>query len=203
MDSSKATVYVVDDDKAVRKGLSLLIRSVGMNVHVCAGVQEFFRLYDPDVTSCIVLDVRMPGMSGLELQEKLVSQKIHIPVIFISGHGDVPMAMRAVKMGAVDFIEKPFREQALLESIQNAIAMDTNRRRKTRDVSETKKRIKSLTAREREVMNGIIEGKPNKTIAYDLDLNKKTVEYHRSNVIKKMGADSVAGLVLLISKADE
>ena len=149
MDSSKATVYVVDDDKAVRKGLSLLIKSVGMNVHACADVQEFFGIYDPNVTSCIVLDVRMPGMSGLELQEKLVSQKINVPVIFISGHGDVPMAMRAVKMGAVDFIEKPFREQVLLESIQNAIALDVSRRRKMRDVSETKKRIKSLTTRKK------------------------------------------------------
>ena len=203
MDSSRATVYVVDDDMAVRKGLSLLIKSVGMNVHTCEDAQGFLGLYDPDKPSCVVLDVRMPGISGLELQEKLVSQKINVPVIFISGHGDVPMAMRAVKMGAVDFIEKPFREQALLESIQNAIAMDVNRRRKIQDVAETKKRIKSLTAREREVMNGIIEGKPNKTIAYDLDLNKKTVEYHRSNVMKKMGVDSVAGLVLLIFKANE
>lgn len=198
---SEPTVFVVDDDRAVRGAISRLLKTVGLQTKTFDSAQGFLDSYDRDCPGCLVLDVRMPGMSGLDLQETLSAEKISIPVIIITGHADVPMAVRTMKMGAVNFIEKPFSDQLLLDSIQQAIAKDAESRQVGVERAEVNERIAGLTPREREVMDLVASGKTNKNIAFDLKLSQKTVEFHRANVMKKMGVETVVDLVrLLIDK---
>jgi len=189
------TVFVVDDDQAVRDSLRWLIESINLNVEIHGTAQAFLAACDPTRSGCLVLDVRMPGMSGLDLQENLVTHGISLPVIIITGHADVPMAIRAMKAGAYDFVEKPFNHQALLESIQKAIAHDANTRRRSELWSETEVRITTLTPREREVMDWVVAGRSNKQIALNLGVSTKTVEAHRANMMGKMAADALSKLV--------
>ena len=195
MKNATPTIFVVDDDDAVRDSLSDLIDSVGLEVATYPSAHEFLGDYDNAQRGCLVLDIRMPGMSGLELQERLNERGSALPIVFITGHGDVPMAVEAMKRGAVDFIQKPFRDQELLDRIN--LALEQNRRR--RAAEETKQdiaeRISSLTRREREVMDMVIQGKANKVIAIDLGLSQRTVEVHRAHVMDKMRARTLAELV--------
>lgn len=193
--SEKQTVFVVDDDAAVRDSLSWLIKSVGLNVETFGSAQEFLEVNPANRAGCLVLDVRMPGMSGLELQEKLTAQKVAMPVIIITGHGDVPMAVRTVKSGAFDFIEKPFNDQALLDRIQQALEKDAQLRREACDRQEIQKRLAKLTPRERQVMDMVVAGNPNKIIASKLEISCRTVEIHRGRVMEKMCANSLSDLM--------
>ncbi len=193
--NEEPTVFVVDDDPAVRKSLRWLIESVGLNVSTFGSANDFLDALRPGQCGCLVLDVRLPGISGLELLEKLSDRDGNLPVIVITGHADVPMAVRAMKYGAVDFIEKPYSDQILLERIQQAMADDARERQGQADVEAIRKRADSLTTREQEVMQMVVAGKANKQIASDLDISQKTVEVHRARVMSKMSANSVAALV--------
>ncbi len=191
----KQTVFVVDDDAAVRDSLSWLIKSVGLNVETFGSAQEFLNACTPNRAGCLVLDVRMPGMSGLDLQEKLAGQRIFLPVIIITGHGDVPMAVRTVKSGAFDFIEKPFNDQVLLDRIQQALEKDAEQRIHQAEHDEISRRIGKLTPREKEVMDMVVGGNPNKIIASELGISCRTVEIHRGRVMEKMQANSLSDLM--------
>jgi FixJ family two-component response regulator len=193
------TVYVVDDDPQVRESLKLLMRSVGFRTEVFGSAEDFLESYRDDggPPRCLVLDVRMPGMSGLGLQEKLVAARIDIPIIMITGYGDVSMAVKAMGAGAVDFIEKPFSRQALLTRVQEAIDRDAGRRHRDTQQANVAQRLASLSHREREVMNLLIAGDHSKQIAAKLNIGEKTVAKHRARVFEKMRIDSVAGLVHL------
>lgn len=195
--SGEQTVFVVDDDAAVRDSLSWLIKSVGLKVETFGSAQEFLAAVDKKKAGVVVLDVRMPGMSGLELQEKLGTEKILLPVIIITGHGDVPMAVRAVKSGAFDFIEKPFNDQVLLDRIQQALKRDVETRKVEGHRSEVSKKLALLTPREREVLELVVAGNPNKVIAAQLGISCRTVEIHRGRVMEKMEANSLSDLVRL------
>ncbi|NNF18108.1 MAG: response regulator transcription factor [Gammaproteobacteria bacterium] len=188
-------VYVVDDDAAVRDSLGFLFSSVDLKHHTFASAQDFLTAFQPDLAGCLVLDIRMPGMSGLELQEELNTRGSTLPVIFITGHGDVPMAVEAMRHGALDFIQKPFRDQELLDRVNTAL--DTNKRVRTDNLetSQLRKRYESLTSREKEVFAKVANGKANKVIAYELGVSQRTVEIHRSHVMEKMAARSLANLV--------
>ncbi len=190
-----ATVFVVDDDQAVRSSLDMLIRSVGMSVVAYPGAREFLDGYDPEQPGCLVLDVRMPGMSGLELQRKLRDGGVDIPVIIITGHGDVPIAVRAMKDGAVEFLEKPFSKQILLEHIREAIQRDKERRLAQMRLTDIASRLDRLSKRERQVMDLIVAGKVSKEVAVELGISKKTVDVHRARVMQKMEAGSLPELV--------
>lgn len=194
------TVFVVDDDEAIRKALSLLLKSVNIISETYESAQEFLDAYDPSRPGCLVLDVRMPGMSGLDLQKHLADKGITIPIVIITGHGDVPMAVEAVKMGAVEFIEKPFRDQVLLESVQKGINLDAELRVDAAERAKIAERLDQLTTREKQVMELVVAGKPNKAIASELELSQKTVEFHRAHVMEKSGANSVAELVRMALK---
>jgi len=194
-ESEQAIVYVVDDDQAVRESLKWLIESINLRVCCYKSAQAFLDQCPPDAHGCLVLDVRMPGMSGLELQEKLTSVGIHLPVLIITGHADVPMAVRALNAGAHDFIEKPFNDQVLLDRIQTAIQADGDQRDKQHQINRIVQRVGTLTKRERQVLEGVVDGKPNRIIAEDLELSEKTIEVHRSRLMKKMEAESIAHLV--------
>lgn len=202
MTSKQPNVFVVDDDQAMRSSLKWLIESVGMRVETYATADEFIQNYYPGRAGCLLLDVRMPGMSGLELQEHFLKHQINIPIIIITGHGDVPMAVRAMKSGAVDFIEKPFNDELLLESIRNALALDTEQRKTQAERAEIATRLANLTPREHEVMEMVTAGKANKEIAQALGVSAKTVEAHRSRVMEKMQADSLADLVKMAVAAN-
>jgi RNA polymerase sigma factor (sigma-70 family) len=191
------TVFVVDDDQAMRGSLQWLIESVGMKVQTYESAQAFLDAYYPGRAGCLLLDVRMPGMSGLELQEYLVRREIRLPVIIITGHGDVSMAVKAMKAGAVDFIEKPFDDEELLNSIRNAVQHDEKRRALRARRADIAARMAELTPREHEVMAMVTDGKSNKEIATSLGVSAKTVEVHRARVMDKMRADSLAELVRL------
>jgi FixJ family two-component response regulator len=193
--SKQATVFVVDDDQAMRNSLKWLIESVGLKVKTYASADEFINDYYPGRAGCLLLDVRMPGMSGLELQEQFVEQQIKIPIIIITGHGDVPMAVRAMKAGAVDFIEKPFNDELLLESIRNALIKDVDQRNVQSARADIATRLAHLTPREHEVMEMVTSGRANKDIAKTLGVSSKTVEAHRARVMEKMQASSLAELV--------
>ncbi len=193
--SSEQTVFVVDDDAAVRDSLSWLIKSVGLNVESYASAQDFLDALDPKGRGCVVLDVRMPGMSGLELQEKLVADDVSVPVIMLTGHGDVPMAVRAVKAGAFDFIEKPFNDQVLLDRIQQALKQEQQTRQVEEQRAQVVSRLALLTPREREVLSWVVSGNPNKVIAAQLGISCRTVEIHRGRVMEKMQARSLSELV--------
>jgi len=200
--SKTETVFVVDDDQAMRKSLKWLIESVGMQVESYASADEFIRNYYPGRSGCLLLDVRMPGMSGLDLQEQFIRQNIKIPIIIITGHGDVPMAVRAMKAGAVDFIEKPFNDEFLLDSIRKALALDVQQRTFQAQRAEIATRLAHLTPREHEVMEMVTNGKSNKEIANQLGVSTKTVEAHRARVMEKMEASSLAELVRMVMAAN-
>ena len=191
-------VFIVDDDQAIRSSLKWLIESVGLRVETFPSADEFIRAYYPGRAGCLLLDVRMPGMSGLELQEHFARNQINIPIIIITGHGDVPMAVRAMKAGAVDFIEKPFNDELLLESIRNALAMDQRLREVQSQRAEIAARLAQLTPREHEVMEMVTEGRSNKEIATSLGVSAKTIEAHRARVMEKMQAGSLAELVRMV-----
>jgi len=199
----KPQVFIVDDDQGVREAIKILMRSIGVGSETFPSADDFLKAHSPDMSGCIVLDVRMPGMSGLELQEQLVSLGSTLPIIFVSAHGDVPMAVEAVKAGALDFVQKPFRDQELIDKIQVAFTENARVREKLRDRSRITERIASLTPREHEVMEMVVEGKANKVIAIDLGLSQRTVEIHRARVMKKMEADSVSQLVQFVIRARE
>ena len=192
------TVFVVDDDEAVRGSLRLLLKSVGLAATTLPTAQEFLAKYDPEQPGCLVLDVRMLGMSGLELQEQLNVRGAIIPVIFITGHGDIPMAVDAMQQGAFDFLQKPFRDQDLIDRIQRALAKDKANRAELSQRSRVREHFESLTPREREVLTLVTSGKPNKIMAADLGVSQRTVEIHRARVMEKMHASSLAQLVRMM-----
>jgi len=200
---NNATVFVVDDDEAMRQSLQWLIGSVGMKVESYDSADAFLKDYYPGRAGCLLLDVRMPGMSGLELQEYLNQHEIRLPVIIITGHGDVHMAVRAMKAGAVDFIEKPFNDEALLDAIRNALLLDEKRRDDQREKAHISQLIELLTPREREVMAMVTEGRSNKEIANELGVSAKTVEAHRARVMEKMQAGSLAELVRMCMRVNQ
>jgi two-component system, LuxR family, response regulator FixJ len=198
IDNKKAkgpTIYVVDDDDSMRQAIALLLRTVGYHPIVFSRPGDFLAKYDSNIHACVVLDIRMPEMSGLEIQQELIRSGAILPVIFITGHGDIPMAVQAMKDGAFDFLTKPFRDQDLLDRINNALKQDAESRAAIEKHADLRRRMESLTPREREVLDLIVEGKANKVVAIDLGLSERTVEIHRANVMEKMGARSVAHLV--------
>lgn len=194
-DTSNSTVYIVDDDQAIRHAMELLMRSVGLNYEIFHSGDDFLSEHNNDRAGCLVLDIRMPGLGGLELQEKLNELGCTLPIIFITGHGDVPMAVEAMQKGAVDFIQKPFRDQELLDRIGEAIKADQERRSAREEQTVVRSRMEKLTNREREVLDLVVTGKPNKVIAYELGVSQRTVEIHRARVMEKMEAKSLADLV--------
>jgi len=196
-------VYLVDDDEAIRDSLALLLQSVGLDHAVFASALAFLDAYDRNRHSCLVTDIRMPGLSGLELQQRLNEQRAEIPVIFITGHGDVPMAVNAMKSGAADFIQKPFRDQDLIDRIHNALARDQEARKWRAEESVIRDRIALLTPREVEVMQRVVRGQANKVIAMDLGVSQRTVELHRARVMHKLEMRSLAELVSAIGKINE
>lgn len=191
-------VFVVDDDESVRGSLRFLLRSVGLESHAFGSAAEFLAAYDPDQPGCLVLDVRMPGMSGLELQQELNVRGATIPVVFITGHGDIPMAVEAMQHGAHDFLQKPFRDEELIERVQRALAKDAKTRAGLKAHESIRERLDSLTPRERQVLALMARGKPNKIMAYELGVSQRTVEIHRARVMEKSGASSVAELVRMV-----
>lgn len=201
MENTQPVVFVVDDDEAICRSLCLLIEDIGLEVKTFNSAQQFLDGFDPSLPGCLVLDVRMSGMSGLELQSELKTRGYDLPTIIITGHGDVPMAVEAMKSGAFDFIEKPFRDQVLLDSIQKAVASDRNTRTAKEQVVDFEVRIEQLTQREREIMDLLMLGKANKMIAYELDISPKTVDFHRANVLSKIGVNSVVDLMRLAHQA--
>jgi FixJ family two-component response regulator len=196
-------VFVVDDDEAVRNSLRLLLKSIGLSAVALPTAQEFLSKYDPQQPGCVILDVRMPGMSGLELQEQLNVRGAILPVIFITGHGDIPMAVEAMQQGAFDFLQKPFRDQDLIDRIQRALAKDQANRLELQGRSHARERLEALTPREREVLNLVTSGKPNKIMAADLGVSQRTVEIHRARVMEKMHASSLAHLVRMVMDLNE
>jgi len=196
--SMEPIIYVVDDDQAMVESLSWIIESVGLKVKTYIRAQDFLDQYDPAQHGCLLLDVRMPGMSGPELQLKLNQYGATLPIIFISGHGDVPLAVRVMKAGAVDFLTKPFNDQVLLESINKALRQDRTHREKQRESARAEAKFALLSPREIQVLQGIVAGKQNKVISAELEISLKTVEAHRASVMKKMGVKSVPELVRLV-----
>jgi FixJ family two-component response regulator len=203
MTAQSPIVFIVDDDAAVRNSLRLLVKSVGLSAAVFVSAQEFLASYDPRQPGCLVLDVRMPGMSGLELQQQLNLRGAVIPVVFISGHGDIPMAVEAMQNGAFDFLQKPFRDQDLIDRIQRALERDRENRTALGERTRIRERLDTLTPREREVLDLVTSGKANKVMAADLGLSQRTVEIHRARVMEKMGASSVAQLVRMVLDLEE
>jgi FixJ family two-component response regulator len=197
--SGAPTVFVVDDDPSMREAISRLIKSVGLNPATFSSAREFLEYKREEVPACLVLDVRLKGQSGLELQQQLAANH-PIPIIFITGHGDIPMSVRAMKAGAVEFLPKPFRDQELLDAVQEAIELDTKALQQRSEITELRRRYETLTAREREVMNFVVRGLLNKQIAAQLGTSEVTVKVQRGQVMHKMLADSVADLVKMVGK---
>jgi FixJ family two-component response regulator len=195
MTQDQVVVFVVDDDESMRRSLATLLRSVGLDARVFASPQEFMRAERPDAPGCLVLDVRMPGMSGLAFQDQLAKAGLALPIIFITGHGDVPMTVRAMKAGAVEFLTKPFDDQVLLDAIHAAIERDRVRRREAAQLAELRARYRALTEREREVFTLVVAGRLNKQVAAELGLSVVTVKVHRGQLMRKMAAKSVVDLV--------
>ena len=198
MKNDSAVVYLVDDDDAVRDALGMLFKSIGLEFEAYASALEFLERYDGARHACLVADIRMPGLSGLELQQRLNEQRAEIPIIFITGHGDVPMAVSAMKSGATDFIQKPFRDQDLIDRINQALEKDSSNRAALGERNDIRRRLETLTPREREVLDLVVHGKANKVIAGDLKLSQRTVEIHRARVMEKMQASSLAHLVRMV-----
>jgi len=200
--STTATIFIVDDDPAVQQSLRMLFRSVGYRTEVFNQAQQFLEAYNDQLAGCIVLDMRMPGMSGLELQQQLTQRQSILPVIFMTGHGDVPMAVEAMQGGALDFIQKPFSDQDLIDRVTQAVAKDARNREALNEKNEIRQRLNSLTPREHEILDMVVNGKANKVIADDLELSQRTVEIHRARVMEKMQATSLAHLVRMVIAAD-
>jgi FixJ family two-component response regulator len=200
MTEAQATVFIVDDDDGVRQSLTNLIRSVGLRVESFSSAQEFLRSKRLDVPGCLVLDVRLPGLSGLDLQKRMVEADMEIPIIFITGHGDIPMTVRAMKAGAVEFLTKPFRDQDLLDAVQQALERDRTARAQRGEIEDLRARLESLTPRERQVMRLVVAGLLNKQIAGKLGTSETTIKIHRHQVMEKMGADSLAELVRMADR---
>ena len=197
---TEATVFIVDDDAPLRESLRNLIRSVGLRVELFASAQEFLQSRQPDAPSCLVLDVRMPGLSGLDLQKQTSEAGLEIPIIFITGHGDVPMTVRAMKAGAVEFLTKPFRDQDLLDAIQQALERSRKAREQQAATKQLRQRFALLTPREREVMERVVAGLLNKQIGAELGTSETTVKIHRHQVMEKMGAGSLPELVRMADR---
>jgi FixJ family two-component response regulator len=194
---TKDTVIVIDDDPSVREGLESLLRSVGLQVKTFGAVADFLKAPPADGPTCLVLDVRLPGQGGLDFQRSLAESGVHLPIVFITGHGDIPMSVRAMKGGAIEFMTKPFREQDLLDAILSGLEQDRTAREKEKSVAQLRARSDSLTQREREVMELVVKGRLNKQIADDLGLSEITIKVHRANVMRKMEAKSLAELVVM------
>jgi FixJ family two-component response regulator len=198
--TGSSVVFVVDDDQSVRSSLKFLIGTVGLRVESFESAEEFLDGKVPDITSCLVLDVRLRGLSGLDLQRELAARNVRIPIVFITGHGDIPMSVRAMKAGAVEFLTKPFRDQDLLDAIRVALERDRVRRGQEKEVMELRQRFESLTPREREVISMVVSGMLNKQIASELRTAENTVKVHRSRAMVKMQAQSLAELVKMVEK---
>ncbi len=193
--TSKQIVYIVDDDEGVREGFGLLMDTVGQPYESYSSALEFLEAYDPGMDGCLVLDIRMPRMSGLELQQKLIEMGSLLPIIFITGHGDIPMAVDAMRRGAIDFVRKPFREHDLLERVNEALALESGRRKRSTNKQLLLDSVNSLSDREREVLELVAKGLMNKVIAQDLGISERTVEVHRAQVMSKLGVRTLAQLV--------
>ena len=203
MNEYKPIVFLVDDDEAVRDSLSLLMKSVALSSRSFATAADFLAEYDPDCPGCLILDIRMPGMSGMELQQKLIDMRAILPIIFITGHGDIPMAVEAMQRGAIDFIPKPFRDNELLDRINKALEDDRINRESMLERDEVEERMKKLTPRETQVLELVVQGKANKVIAGDLEVSQRTVEIHRARVMEKMQVRSLAQLVRAVMQTQQ
>jgi RNA polymerase sigma factor (sigma-70 family) len=193
-------VFVVDDDASVRESLKNLIRSVGLHVELFGSATEFLETQRPDAPSCLVLDVRLPGISGLDLQRRLADANVHVPIIIITGHGDIPMSVRAMKAGAIEFLSKPFRDQDLLDAIQVALERSRTRRQREAEIAVLRVRFESLSPRERDVVTKVVSGMLNKQIADEIGIAENTVKVHRSRAMEKMQAQSLADLVKMVER---
>jgi RNA polymerase sigma factor (sigma-70 family) len=202
MSEKDGLVFVVDDDAAMRRSLEDLIRSVGLAAEAFPSAQEFLHRKRPDVPGCLVLDVRLPGLSGLDLQKRMMEAGLELPIVFISGHGDIPMTVKAMKAGAVEFLTKPFRDQDLLDAIQQALERDRKAREQRMELDALRRRVDSLTPRERDVLNLVVAGLLNKQIAGKLGTSEATVKIHRHRVMEKMGANSLAELVRMSDRLE-
>jgi FixJ family two-component response regulator len=200
MKQSDAIVYVIDDDDLVRRGLESMIRSVGLRVQGFAAARDYLETKRPDAPGCLVLDVRLPDLSGLDLQRQLAEMQIQTPIIFITGHGDIPMTVRAMRAGAVEFLTKPIRGQDLLDAIQRAIARDQELRKEKGELAELRERFASLTPREMEVLKLVVAGSLNKQIAFELGTSELTIKTHRARVMEKTRAESLAHLVRMFER---
>jgi FixJ family two-component response regulator len=200
MSEDKPVVFVIDDDRSVREALEGLLRSVGLKVQAFASTQDFLQCERPDAPGCLVLDVRLPGLSGLDFQRELAKSNNAPPIIFITGHGDIPMSVRAIKAGAIEFLTKPFRDQELLDAVQHGIEQDRVQRTQAIAVADLKERFDALTSRERQIMELVVTGRPNKQLAAELDVSEITVKVHRGNVMRKMQAKSLAELVRMADR---
>jgi RNA polymerase sigma factor (sigma-70 family) len=203
MVEERAFVFVIDDDPSMRLALEDLVSTVGLEVRAFAAPQEFLQSKRPDAPGCLVLDVRLPGMSGLTFHKELANEGVALPVIFITGHGDIPMSVRAMKAGAVEFLTKPFHDQDLLDAIHAAIERDRKRRREAVRLAELRERFAALTERERQIMSLVVNGRPNKQIAAELNLSEMTVKVHRGQVMRKMHAGSLPELVRMADRLGE
>ncbi len=202
MKDADSIVFVVDDDSSIREAIAILVKLAGLRVETFATAQEFLRSKRPDLPGCVVLDVELPGLSGLDLQRELTAHGIKHPITFITGYGDIPMSVRAMKAGALEFLTKPFRDQDLLDAIQQALERDRAARRHSREIAELRERFDALTSREREVMSLVVAGWLNKQIGFELGISEITVKIHRGRVMNKMGAQSLAELVRMTERLE-